>query len=432
MEECEAAAAVRSKGAQPFLIDAPAMGYSDEQVMDKVAAIRPDLIILSSVFGSLEADLAWAARLKLQFPNIIIGVRGAPAYVMSESILTGGFSVDFCVKGDYEPALEDIVSKGFRGAPAVDFLDDSGNLVQRAPCFVDNLDALPFPNIDVLDLPHYRVRGMRFQQITVHVQRGCGFRCIYCLASIVAGDKVRQRSAISISEEISVRRAVGYRFFYLRAETFTVERQWALDVCRTLIKEHPGIKWCTSTRIDKVDKELIQAMANSGCYGISFGVETGSEMIGKRIGKLPDLEKAREIMRLCDRYGVLSMMYVMIGFPWDTRDSIRESQTFVRKTRPDLISVFFAHPYPGTPYYRMVLETGRQVKATFAQSKPAFDTDNLQRSELVILARKLIARHYFSVPVLFSITKKMARLSAASLFSMIRSRLTRESLAGSN
>jgi hypothetical protein len=78
-------------------------------------------------------------------------------------------------------------------------------------------------------------------------------------------------------------------------------------------------------------------------------------------------------MRFCDRHDVLSLGYFMIGFLWDTDETVSETAAFIRAVRPDLLTIHFAHPYPGTPYYEEVAAQRRR-SFRWAQAEPAMES----------------------------------------------------------
>jgi hypothetical protein len=164
----------------------------------------------------------------------------------------------------------------------------------------------------------------------------------------------------------------------------------------------------TTTRVDCVDADTLRAMARGGCYGVSFGIDTGSELIGRKIRKPPKLDRAQQAMRLCDEFGLLSLGYFMVGFLWDTPETLAETASFIRAARPDLLTIHFAHPYPGTRYYDDFAAAGAEVVNTHAQAEPALVTNGL--GSLEDWSRGVRRRHYANPKVAFSVARKLARL----------------------
>lgn len=409
LEECEAAGAVRAAGATAFLIDASAEGLSAAATLARTAAIAPDLVVIVVTFGTLGDDLAWAERLRARLPRVAIAARGAPCYVLAEQILTRAPAVDFCVRGEYELIFADIVRRGHRDAIGTIYRDGERIVAPRPSPLAANLDTLPRPDRSILRADRYRVRGLGAAQATVRVQRGCPFPCTYCLVHTVSGNRARHRSPQSVANEMAELYRGGVQYFYLRAETFTLERAWVLDTCAAIAASCPGARWVTTTRVECVDDEIASAMRAAGCYGLSFGVDAASERTGAQVRKRPNLERAAAAMRLCDRHGIVSLGYFMLGFLWDDASTIAETEAFIRATRPDLLTIHFAHPYPGTVYWDQVAEQNLSVVSPRAQAEPALAVPGLAPDELQRHARRILRRHYTRPRVLASLAQKALR-----------------------
>ncbi len=417
MEECEGAAGVARAGAHASIIDAPAEKLSDAEFLDRVSAHSPNLIVLGVTFGSLEDDLVWAKRLKSLFPRTEIALRGAPCYIQGEEILSRAPYVEFCVRGDYELVFEQLIVRG-RDAQGLSFRSASGAVVESPAPLAKELDSLPFSDRSTLKPSLYTVRGTRHPQATIHVQRGCPFPCTFCLVHAVSGNRARHRSPESIVTEVQQLQRQGISHFFLRAETFTLDRRWAIAVSEALAIHCPGVQWVTATRVECVDDEVISAMRAGGCYGISFGVDIASEEIGKRVKKMPQLTLAKEAMRLCDKHGVFSLAYIMIGFIWETKNTIAEAKRFIRALRPDLLTIHFAHPYPGTPYHKAVNEAGEQVVSLKAQSTPALNLKGLSAKSIHRYALGMLLSHYTDPRVVYSLLSKSVQRRRKQLASI--------------
>jgi anaerobic magnesium-protoporphyrin IX monomethyl ester cyclase len=407
LEECEAAGAIHAAGAHAYVIDAPAMKSSDEEVLRNLTQYNPDLIILSVTFGSLAADLRWAKRLKASYPNTPLGLRGAPCYVQAENLLAKHTYIDFCARGDYEVVLSAILRSGIENAAGVVARSCSGVTIVNSPAFAENLDELPFPDRSCINQALYRARFLGKPQATVRVQRGCPFPCTYCLVHTVSGKKARHRSVAHIIREVRALMKEGIRYIYFRADTFSVNRAWTLELCAALARECPGVRWVTTTRAECVDDELLAAFHAAGCYGLSFGIDVASATIAERVRKplLPD--QAAQAMRLCDTHGIISLAYIMIGFIWDTHATLTEAQQFLKYIRPDLVTIHFAHPYPGTAYYEAAMAEGTKVVSNHAQAEPACAVSGLSINEIRGYGNKMLRQHYLRPAVLFSLAKKL-------------------------
>lgn len=414
MEECEAAAGLQDIGVQHLILDAPALGISGGRLLEAIRDFNPDLVILGVTFGSLVADAEWAIQIKKLLPQSPIGLRGAPAYTLARQILTQNMSVDFCVRGDYEISLTELCQHGLEDAAGISYRKADGSIEENRSRLVENLDHLPISDRSTLDLNRYKVRGLNQPQATIHVQRGCPFPCSYCLVHTVSGNTARHRSPESIAEEIRKLIKQNIRYYYFRAETFSLNRKWALAVAKTLQERCPGIRWVTTTRVECVDQELLYEFKKGGCYGISFGIDVASPQIGRQVNKAPKLEIAKRVMKECSRAGIISLGYFMIGFPWENRDTLLQTKNFVLNAKPDLITIHYAHPYPGTPYYDLVKQLNLNVCSLKAQAEPAFIPPQLKAGELQTFGKRLLLKHYSRPSVLLSIMRKIVPLKIES------------------
>lgn len=408
LEECEIAGAISSLNGKSIIIDAPAENLSKEEFIKRVVNFNPDLIILSVTFGTLLDDLGHAKTLKNIFTkNIKIGLRGAPSYTNAKSILLKNNVVDFCLKGDYELAIKNILNNGIYSENGCIYRDQNGKIIENENLnYARNLDDLPLPNRKSIKKNLYTVRGTKKPQATIHVQRGCPFPCSYCLVHTVSGSKARHRSPENIAQEINSLIKDGVNHFYFRAETFSLNKKWVLALCKLLLKETPNIRWVTTTRVELIDEEIIKAMKLAGCYGISFGIDVASKTIAKKVNKFVEPEIIKKAMRLCDKHSVISLAYIMIGFIWDTKETIKEAEKLMLEIRPDLITIHFAHPYPGTKYYNDVKKINLKVLSKKAQSEPAHATNSLSLKFLNKSEKKILVKHYFRASTLMSLLKK--------------------------
>lgn len=343
LEEVEASAGIRTNGGLPWLLDAPAEDLEPSAALDQIAAFDPDAVVLTATFGSLIDDVAFAEQLRQRLPAIPIGLRGGPVYALGAELLKRHAVLSFLIHGEPELTFGALCHQGLTG-PGV--IRRSGK--NAPPPVASDLNTLPWADRSVLAPSLYRVRGTSRAQATIHVQRGCPFPCSYCLVSVVSGKKARHRDPSDVAREMRALQADGFSSFYLRADTLTLDQAWARELADAIATGAPGVTWISTTRVELADAETLRRLARSGCYGLSFGVETGSEAIGARIHKPPDLSAATAAFRRCDEVGISSLMYVMLGFYWETRATLEETGRFITSARPDLLTMYWAHPYPGT------------------------------------------------------------------------------------
>lgn len=176
---------------------------------------------------------------------------------------------------------------------------------------------------------------------------GCNNNCVFC-ASRRIRDKVIFRDTSIVMAE--VREAKKYTdTLYFIDDTFTLNRRRAGEICRQLI--YKNIKWKCDTRLDKLDKELLTLMKQSGCIRVKTGVESGSDRILKSINKHLTVGEIKKKVNEIKEVGIPLTVYLMIGFPEETNKDVQMTIDLAKWIEADYYSLSIVTPYPGTRLY---------------------------------------------------------------------------------
>ena len=126
----------------------------------------------------------------------------------------------------------------------------------------------------------------------------------------------------------AIKQEYEVQYFSLVHDMYTVDRKRVVAFCETLLASQEQFRWGCSARTDCVDDELLRLMAEAGCTGIFFGIETGSQRLQRVINKKLDLDEARARIEEADRCGITMSVALIIGFPEETRDDLRDTVHF--------------------------------------------------------------------------------------------------------
>lgn len=397
MEIAYAAALLERAGIRCLIRDYPVEGGTLATFKRDLEIFRPDMLVLSCVSPSIDKDLATCRIAKSVVPDVITVARGTHFLLFDEPALNTYPDLDFAVRGESEYTLLEL-ALGTAHSSIRGLSYRCNGTPRRSPDrpFIENLDELPFPARHLLCNDLYVRADTGEPQATIQTSRGCPYRCVFCLTKAVSGTRLRARSPGTIAAEIrECVEAHRIRNFFFRSDTFTVDRQWALAVCRELIEQRMDIQWVCSSRVDTLDDELLHSMKRAGCWGISLGVESGSPEMLSKMRKGITLDRALEAVRLCRKHGIVSFTYFVLGLPWETRTTMEETFRFSRRLDSDLVEYYFAYPYPGTDLYDYVSAHGLlQGLPPESQAAPAFDTFWLKKHEMERLRKRALARFY--------------------------------------
>jgi radical SAM superfamily enzyme YgiQ (UPF0313 family) len=162
---------------------------------------------------------------------------------------------------------------------------------------------------------------------------------------------MRLRSAENLLAEIKTLVKLGVRHVHMYADLFTVNRDQVLAICEGLREAKLNIRWTCNSRVDFVDREMLQAMAASGCYYIAWGLESGNSEILSHARKGVDAGRAMESLKWAREAGIQNWGYFIIGLPGETVETIKQTIAFAKSLPLDLALFHIAAPYPGTPFF---------------------------------------------------------------------------------
>lgn len=224
--------------------------------------------------------------------------------------------------------------------------------------FFRSLDDLPIPLHHLLPLDSYRMPIIKGPYTFIVTSRGCPAGCKYCIKHVSYQYSVRLRSPEKLLEEIQILYDQGIHHIHMYSDLFTVNRDQVIELCRLLIDKGPKITWTCNSRVDYVDEEMLNLMGQAGCNLISWGIESGSEMVLKKAHKGYRMEQAYNALRWAKKAGIKNWGYFIIGLPGETLDTIKETMVFSKKLPLDIALFHVAAPYPGTPFFFEVVENG--------------------------------------------------------------------------
>jgi p-methyltransferase len=110
-----------------------------------------------------------------------------------------------------------------------------------------------------------------------------------------------------------------------------------------LIKNKYNFNWFSYFRCANADEEAFDLMAEAGCTGVFLGIESGSHPVLKAMNKGADPEKYRHGIQSLNDRGIITFCSLVVGFPGETEETVRETFDFVRETKPSYycLELFF-------------------------------------------------------------------------------------------
>lgn len=367
-----------------------------------IEAEKPKIVGISSMTSSIMSTVTLAMNIKRKYNNDILVGLGGVHLCCDPTFIERYPYFDFGVIGEGEKTFVDIVNKAKRGEAIRGII--KGELIQ-------NLDELPFPSRDLIDSRIYlREEQMDFEVPAAGIlgSRGCPYKCAFCCIPTI-GHRVRLRSAKNIVDEMESIYDQCRGSYSFVDDCLTLNKSRTLEFCQEIIDRGLRVKWVGSTRVDTLNEELVKAMKRAGCTDLYFGIESGNDRIRNQVIKKKVSEKQiYDAVNLCRKYNILTNLFLMVGFPTETRLEMMDTAKIGNRVKADIIGIHITIPFPGTEIYNYAIENKKipadivdkyakgELGKGFRNVWPLFIPDGFGLEDLINVKRVAYIRFYLS------------------------------------
>ncbi len=392
---------------EPILLDAEAERLDGAALADRVRRVAPDMVGVTAMTHTLRDTLAAARIVRRTIPGVPV-LFGGPHPTLYPHETVSLPEVDMVIVGEGEEPLRrllDAIADGgdLSVVPGLGWKKE-GIVTLNGNCWAaDRLDDLPFPAFDAAPIARYgSLLAPHRPVMSMITSRGCPYRCSFCDRPLLKGNRWRAHSAERVVAEMAHLASLGVRDIALYDDTFTVDRDRVIEICRLKNERGITIPFSVRTRPDLVDEEILAHLATAGCTALHYGIESGSPRVRERLAKSGDLAQAAAICAATRRHGMAVLAYFMIGNPGETPDDIAATEQLIARLNPDYLHLTILMPFPGTPLYREMRESGRlpeDIWQHFAQDPsrdivPPLWEEHFTRDELFAARRRIYRRFY--------------------------------------
>lgn len=223
---------------------------------------------------------------------------------------------------------------------------------------LQNLDELPFPAWDLVDMNAYKIiwadSGQSFT-LNIATTRGCPYKCNWC-AKPIYGNRYNSHSPAYIAEHIEfLRTSYGVRRFWMCDDIFGLKPNWVQDFKQQLLQRKLKISYYIQSRVDLLLKEdNIDALAASGLEEVWVGAESASQKILDAMDKGTTVEQIYKATHLLKKKNIRVAFFLQFGYLNEKQEDILKTIGMVKELMPDNIGISVSYPLPGTPFYEKV------------------------------------------------------------------------------
>jgi len=385
--------------------DLEKVGYGK---VSKIASkLNPNIVGITATTSTIKNALEYSKLVKKVLPDSLIVIGGPHTTFMPAKTLKSCPSLDAVVIGEGEETMVELAGKycdenngkleGIKGIAYHDL--KNGNIKLNPPRpLIKDLDSIPFPTRHLVPFESYgTTRNKSSDMIT---SRGCVFSCGYCSSSLIMGKKFRSRSPENVANEIE-QLVENYKIKDIAFidDTFMLNKRRANSIADEIRSRGLDIGFVASSRVDMVDKNLIEKLKSAGLSTLYYGVESGSQRVLDLMKKGITLKQAEDAVRVAKEVGVEVLTSFILGFPGETREEIDKTIDFSIKLNADYSQFSILTPFPGTLIYnelkeKNLIDTENWDKYTVLKSVIKYEKLGLSKSMVERKLAKAYSKFY--------------------------------------
>ena len=307
-----------------------------ETIEDVPLETDAELIGISTMGHGVLRSIDLAKHYRAKGKTVILG--GYMASIMAEE------AVQFCdavVIGDAEGVWEELLK---------DYENGSLKPMYRKP--IQKLST-PLPRFDLI------VGKAIGDFLPVQAGRGCPNCCSFCSVACLYEGSYIKKDLLEVKRDIEQVKALGFKKFTLLDDNIHGDRDYLIKLLEVIKPFH--MKWMSQCDI-KIgrDKELLKLLKESGCYALSFGLESISQESLNHMDKAwaNPMEYTALINNIVSA-GIDVSTEMVVGGEGDTLESIKKTVDFIEQNKICVPRFYILTPIPGTKFFNEMLADGR-------------------------------------------------------------------------
>lgn len=394
------------------ILDTEALGLNYQEIEKFLEQEKPDIAGFTCLSPTVNHVFKICEIIKTKLKTNCITVLGGihPTILPTETM--GNPHVDFAVIGEGEITFSELVKfikekrDDFEKINGLCYKKD-GKILNSSPReFIPDLDSIPFPARDLLDLKLYYSAPTKKltsdDSTSILTSRGCAFDCIHCVSKSIWHRKIRYRSAENVVAEIEeCINKFNIKEFSILDDNFTLNKERAIKICQQIIDKKLPIAWICFSRSDTINEELLSSMEKAGCKKISLGLESGSQKVLDLMRKQNTVESAKKAVNLIQKYHIKVHASFMFGNIGETTETIKETIKLAKNLSLDNATFFITCPVPGSDLYYYAKQNGFikdntpwEAFAPLTNVAPIVVQNNLNQEELIYWQKRAFKKFY--------------------------------------
>ena len=377
-----AASLMREKGFEVSVFDTMFCRQPAE-VTEALDTSRPDFFVIYDDGFNYLTKMCLTNMRHAAFEMIKLAKQRGCTVIVSSSDATDHFEkyieegADFILTGEAEYTLLELIQclqqgkKDLTTVAGMAFKQNDYIIKTVKRALIKDLDALPLPAWDLIDITPYRKSWMTskgFFSMNVATTRGCPYKCNWC-AKPIYGNRYNSRSPENVVRELLLlRKNFQFDHIWFCDDIFGLKPGWIEQFAALIEKEGLPFRYKIQSRADLLTHpEYVEGLARTGCQDVWIGAESGSQKILDAMDKGITVEQISMATKNVKAHGIRPSFFIQFGYPGETREDIRLTITMINRLLPSEIGISVSYPLPGTGFYEKV-KTELKEKANWTDS----------------------------------------------------------------
>jgi anaerobic magnesium-protoporphyrin IX monomethyl ester cyclase len=387
-------------------VDAMTNHLTDEEVRDRIAAFRPDIVGATAITPSIYKAERLLEIAKEVAPNALTLLGGIHATFMYQQVLAEAPWIDVIARGEGENIIVNVAravesgdwAEARRKVKGLAFRDGDKLVATPAEPPVKDLEAIS-PDWSVLEWEKYIYIPMNKRVAIPNMARGCPFTCSFC-SQWMFWRNYRIRDPKAVVDEIETlikEHDVG--FFILADEEPTINKKKFVAFCQELIDRKLNILWGINTRVTDIlrDEAELPMYREAGLIHVSLGTEAAAQLKLDRFNKETTVAQNKKAIQLLKKAGIVVEAQFIVGLENETVETLEETYRMAMDWSPDLANWAMYTPWPFSDLFK---ELGDKVEV-FDYEKynfvtPIMKPDAMDRATLLDRTMANYRRFYMS------------------------------------
>ena len=339
----------------------------NDDLMEKVIKkLDPKIIGFSMCLHNYFTSVDLIRKVKDWNPNVITIAGNYTATFYSDKMMGEESKLDYCMRGEAEFNFRDFVNcvlrkKGdIKDIKGLVYRENGIIKVKDIPPNIKDVDTLPIPDRRLVDF-NYK---MQRKSTSIMTSRGCPHNCKFCYFASIMGKRWRPRSVESIIEELDMLRGQGIREILFGDSNSTYFKKRTLKLCSMIKKEKlDEISYFGDVRVDRVDYDILRALAQVNFGKVLFGIESGNQRIldyynkGTTIAQIKQAVKTAQKAKMDVVFGSF-----IVGAPDETLDEVINTIKFANKLDLTFSAFQVLSTIPISSIYHELVQKGYKPK----------------------------------------------------------------------